>query len=438
MLERIINENLIDIDLKIDDSFSHNIKLFDYQLKALENVSKFLNLAYENKEFNKEKIYNLYKEYNINDDNLKLNDIEIGDSNLSELLLNKKQKEIEFKELVNRCSFWMATGSGKSLVMIKLIEILHLLMQKNKIAKNNILILAPTEDILNQLKNHINTYNSYHTFLPIELRELRDFDGKISNNKNRIIVYYYRSNNIVDSDTKEKELNFMEFYNEGKWYLILDEAHKGETSKNLSKRKALFTIIAKNGVIFNFSATFSDELDKVTTIFDFKLDKFLQAGYGKKLMLMDSSVSTKNDNQLESIAKSLILLAQIRKDYEQIKQHGNYYHSPLMMTIANKVNTENADLKIFFEQLSLIAEGDFDFNKLKNELNSEINKDYLFGLGNLNRKITITKEEFYKYVFNAPNPSKLEYAYSKNKNELVFKSKNSEEYFMHNLCRRYY
>jgi len=431
MLEKILNERIIDIDFDIDKRFSNEINLFDYQLKALENVIKFLSLAFENNKFNKEKIFSLYEDENIDLENLKLNDLQIGEDSFSEIFLGKKQKEIHFKELVNRCSFWMATGSGKSLVMIKLVEILYKLIQKEKIPKRNILILAPTDDILNQLENHIKIYNSFYTSLPIEFRNLKEFDGKIANDKNKIVVYYYRSNNIVDSETKEKELNFMEFYNNGNWYLILDEAHKGESSKNnLSKRKALFTLIAKNGVIFNFSATFSDELDKVTTIFDFKLDKFLRAGYGKKLMLMDSSVSIKNENQLESIAKSLIILAQMRKDYEKIKGYGEYYHSPLMMTIANRVNTENADLKIFFEKLALIAEGKFNFKRIKKELNEEIDKDYLFGLGKLDKNINLSEEEFYKYVFNASNPAKLEYAYSKNKNELVFKSKNSEEYFM--------
>jgi len=431
MLEKILNEKIIDIDLDIDKRFSNNINLFDYQIKALENTIKFLNLAFENNRFNKEKIFSLYEEENINLENLKLNDLYIGENYLSKMLIGKKQKEIPFKELVNRCSFWMATGSGKSLVMIKLIEILYKLMQNEKISKNNILILAPTDEILTQIENHIKIYNSFHTSLPIEFRNLKEFDGKIANNKNKIVIYYYRSNNIVDSETKEKELNFMEFYNDGKWYLILDEAHKGESSKNnLSKRKAIFTLIAKQGIIFNFSATFTDELDKVTTIFDFKLDKFLRSGYGKKLMLMDSSVSTDNENLLESIAKSLMILAQIRKDYEKIKTYGDYYHSPLMMTIAHKVLTEDSDLKKFFSNLALIAEGQFDFEKIKKELNEEIDKKDYFEIEKLNRKIDLNKEEFYKYIFSASNPAKLEYAYSKNKNELVFKSKNSEKYFM--------
>ena len=47
---------------------------------------------------------------------------------------------IPFQNFVNRMAFWMATGSGKSLVIIKLIEILDNLMKKDLIPTNNILM----------------------------------------------------------------------------------------------------------------------------------------------------------------------------------------------------------------------------------------------------------------------------------------------------------
>lgn len=53
----------------------------------------------------------------------------------------------------------MATGSGKSIVMIKLIEILYTLSKKNYVNENDILILAPTDKILDKkyTKNLIDT-----------------------------------------------------------------------------------------------------------------------------------------------------------------------------------------------------------------------------------------------------------------------------------------
>jgi superfamily II DNA or RNA helicase len=46
----------------------------------------------------------------------------------------------------------MATGSGKSIVMIKLIEMLKKMSEKGVIPANDILILAPTDKILEQSK----------------------------------------------------------------------------------------------------------------------------------------------------------------------------------------------------------------------------------------------------------------------------------------------
>ena len=414
----------------MNDKFSHNITLFEYQKKALEKAKEFLEEIFDNQVLNIKKAFDFYYYKDVSVKDLKLNDIKIGNNYFSELYLRQKTKTIPFSNLANRCSFWMATGSGKSLVMIKLIELLDELMI-DKIKKNNILILAPTDTILEQIKFHIDLYNSYHTSKPIKLKNLKDFDGEIADFNGEIVVYYYRSNNIVDSESKDKQLNFNEFLNNGNWYLILDEAHKGESKNSLSKRKSIFSLIAKNGVIFNFSATFTDEIDKKTVIFDFKLDKFLNAGYGKKIMLLDDSVSVNENYQLENIAKSLILLAQIRKDYKKIRKYGTFYHSPLMMTIANTVNTPDADLKIFFQKLLEIAKENFDFNKLVNDLNQELkNKEYMFNLGILKRNINLTFKEFFQYVFNASSGGDIEYSYSENKNELLFKLKNSEEYFM--------
>ena len=49
-----------------------------------------------------------------------------------------------------------------------------------------------------------------------------------------------------------------------KWFVFLDEAHKG--AREDSKRKAYYSRLVKNGFLFNFSATFTDEDDIVTTV----------------------------------------------------------------------------------------------------------------------------------------------------------------------------
>ena len=84
-----------------------------------------------------------------------------------------KKEDFSIEKLLNRASFWMATGSGKSIVMIKLIEILYQLSSKEYIDKNDILILAPTNKILKQVKEHIEDFNKHSNFT-LELNSLKE------------------------------------------------------------------------------------------------------------------------------------------------------------------------------------------------------------------------------------------------------------------------
>lgn len=61
--------------------------------------------------------------------------------------------KIPFSYFINRMSFWMATGSGKTLVIVKLIELLGTLMSRGEIPKKDILFLTCREDLLDQFKN---------------------------------------------------------------------------------------------------------------------------------------------------------------------------------------------------------------------------------------------------------------------------------------------
>ena len=48
----------------------------------------------------------------------------------------------------------MATGSGKSLIIVKAIEYLYDLMNRDELPKKEILLLLPNENIINDLYPH--------------------------------------------------------------------------------------------------------------------------------------------------------------------------------------------------------------------------------------------------------------------------------------------
>ena len=75
----------------------------------------------------------------------------------------------------------MATGSGKTIDLIKLIEILDKLITSKLIPENDILILTHRDDLIDQIKEHIDEYNKMRS-RRIKLWDLRRYaDVKTGN-----------------------------------------------------------------------------------------------------------------------------------------------------------------------------------------------------------------------------------------------------------------
>jgi hypothetical protein len=436
ILQKIAQDLLENRDLRVDinsefdlNKFSSNISLFTYQQEALKNIIAILDLYYSDKV----KLKNYYELKGFNEDKF-------------------KKENLTIKKILNRASFWMATGSGKSIVMIKLIEVLYQLSSKNYIDKNDILILAPTNKILKQVKEHIIEFNKYSNFT-LELNSLKDYE-KIKNEKNlfttdSINIFYYRSD-LIDNESNVskkidgKRLNYENYLNNGKWYIILDEAHKGKDE--LSAKKNYYNEMAKNGFIFNFSATFVDNIDKISTIYNFNLAKFNEAGYGKNIKVIDEEFKGFNkskikeefnpDDKKDIILKSCILFSAIKKSYKLLKDiDESLYHNPLMITVANTVNIKNADLKLYFLSLLEIAKEKPDnFEKLKDELSNKLNNNnrYIFGDEIVTQKFIdfiddISYKDILEYVFNSDSSGVIECKRTSLKDELIFKIKTSSK-----------
>lgn len=440
--------------------FGSDWELFPYQQKAVENTTALLYLLYRDwrnglVDKNKQNIVHLYRGNGLDQD--LENGLAITEDSGNFKFLSQffpAGTRIPFETFINRAAFWMATGSGKTLVMIKLLAILADLIDKKLIPPKDILILAPKDEILTQIKDHIDKFNS-GSEITINFRNLKEYD-KVKNqqsifNKKEITVFYYRADNIAGKDmvAKKKDgqrLNYESIFNNGNWYLILDEAHKGE--KETSKRQQYFMALTQNGFLFNFSATFTDDLDIATTIFDYKLDTFLKEGYGKTLYVADSNFQNFNrrdkddfsDNDKKNIiAQSLLVFALAKSHFYKLREvNKNLYHAPLLITLANSVNTEEADLKIFYKLLAEISIGNFDFEKAKNNLVTKLegNKKYLFGLGEIDIHLIaelrgLKEKDFREAVFNTKNKGNIEIVkFRDNSRELAFKSVNSDKYFM--------
>jgi len=446
--------------------FSKEKTLWDFQTEALKSAIKVLWRYYDEKidYTDKEKdevnfqrknfLFNLYK----SDPNFPEKNIDYDLTKKEEAKSKKLLKEfypvveekISFSHFINRMCFWMATGSGKTLVIVKLIEVLKYLMERKEIPQNDILFLTCRDDLLETFVDYINEFNSSQNDIYIRLRSLKEYSETKRETQSifkdkEITVFYYRSDNIW-TEQKEKKIDFKNYENFGKWYILLDEAHKGDDEDSI--RKTIFSIFSRNGFIFNFSATFVDPRDFLTTGFNYNLKEFVEAGYGKQIYISQEEIKAFKDKddfsepeKQKIVLKSLILLSYIKKFAYKIKSvDKNLYHSPLLLTLVNSVNIEDADLKLFFKEIEKIAKGKINtkiFDSAKDELKETLGNENKTIIPEdieltLDKKILdkISYEDILKDIFNSKTPGSIEVLIiPNNRKEMIFKLRTSERPF---------
>ena len=443
LLNGIIKENFRDFSSfsGIDfSSFSFGLNLTDYQQEALKYAIASLKLYYKN--IGNEKL--IYK-YN--------RDLP------SENWLGEHQ--------INRASFWMATGSGKTIVMIKLIEILHLLQESGKIGKKPIMLLVPNDKILNQFKQRIQDYNQFNS-TPIRVFELREYESNVLDlYPNEINLFLGRSDLLdveenVGKKSDAKRLNYKNFLSSNGWYILLDEAHRGDSKDSIrkeyinqlarglgSERIEYDEVEKKRGFIFNFSATFSDELDLQTCAFNYNLEKFNNDGYGKNIAILDEKLQFKenenNEEKINRVIESFIIFGTIKKSkkilFEKYTSQSSkplLYHNPLMISVSDEVNTPKAGIKLYFEALLRVMGTKVEnFESIKSQMLEKLKSQKLyFSSQDLSKEFLkileeITLDEIREGVFHSKEISTCEaYRIKGNAKELVFKSKNADKPFL--------
>ncbi|GAA9642871.1 DEAD/DEAH box helicase family protein [Helicobacter pylori] len=439
-----INEPLERLDFK---SFDSNKELLDYQQQALINAFRMLVAYFRDFKESKKAFYAFYQEHysfaNCDFTNKKLNP-------LLKAYFKVENHCVSFENFINRLAFYMATGSGKTIVIIKLVELLSVAMGMGLIPKKNIMFFSANENLIKQFEKEIEKYNRGKDFSKqIDFKNLKsithkDFHHASKGFFEKIALFYYRADLMSDEESKENLLNYKDYWDNGENYVILDEAHKG--NKYESKRQAIFSLLSLKGFLFNFSATFTEESDLITSVYNLSVGEWVKLGYGKESVLLKKNnlnafkdLKDLNDREKEIALLKALLLLGMQKRY---KTEG-YFHDPLMLVFTHSVNVKNSDAEIFFKTLARVIENDdeSDFNRAKDDLLEELkNPEFLFSDGKDKEKeykIKVFKEGLKSMdfkglkeeVFYASNGHIEVIINPKNNQEIAFKLNTSDKVF---------
>ncbi|MFP6073214.1 DEAD/DEAH box helicase family protein [Helicobacter pylori] len=437
-----INEPLEMLDFK---SFDNNKELLDYQQQALINAFRMLVAYFRDFKENKKEFYAFYQKH------YSFANCDFAKKKLNPLLKSHFKVEnncVSFENFINRLAFYMATGSGKTIVIIKLVELLSVAIRMGLIPKKNIMFFSANENLIKQFEKEIEKYNrGKDYFKQIDFKNLKsvtnkDFYHAPKDFFQKIVLFYYRADLMNDEESKENLLNYKDYWDNGENYVILDEAHKGNKSE--SKRQAIFSLLSLRGFLFNFSATFTEESDLITAVYNLSVGEWVKLGYGKESVLLKKNnlnafkeLKDLNDREKEIALLKALLLLGMQKRY----QTEGYFYDPLMLVFTHSVNVKNSDAEIFFKTLARVIENDdgSDFLKAKEDLLEELkNPEFLFSDDkDKDYKVKVFKEGLKSMdfkglkeeVFYASNGHIEVIINPKNNQEIAFKLNTSDKVF---------
>ncbi|MBH0233068.1 DEAD/DEAH box helicase family protein [Helicobacter pylori] len=437
-----INEPLEMLDFK---SFDNNKELLDYQQQALINAFRVLVAYFRDFKENKKEFYAFYQKH------YSFANCDFAKKKLNHLLKSHFKVEnhcVSFENFINRLAFYMATGSGKTIVIIKLVELLSVAIRMGLIPKKNIMFFSANEHLIKQFEKEIEKYNRGKDYSKqIDFKDLKSVTNKDfyrapkDSLMKKIALFYYRAD-LMNDEGKENLLNYKDYWDNGENYVILDEAHKGNKSE--SKRQAIFSLLSQKGFLFNFSATFTEESDLITAVYNLSVGEWVKLGYGKESVLLKKNnlnafkeLKDLNDREKEIALLKALLLLGMQKRY----QTEGYFYDPLMLVFTHSVNVKNSDAEIFFKTLARVIENDdeSDFVKAKEDLLEEIkDPEFLFSDGkDKDYKVKVFKEGLKSMdfkglkeeVFYASNGHIEVIINPKNNQEIAFKLNTSDKVF---------
>lgn len=246
---------------------------------------------------------------------------------------------------LNKIAFWMATGSGKTLLMhVNILQYEHYLKRygrRNEL--NRIILLTPNEGLSRQ---HLNEFALSNITADLFAKNGQDL---FSTRKVEIIDIHK-----LREEAGDKTVAVESF--EGNNLVMVDEGHRGtssaETGQWMKRREAL----CENGFSFEYSATFGQavkastnrELEQIYAkciLVDYSYKYFYHDGYGKEFRILNLT-DDDFDYRQKYLTACLLSFYQQQSFYEIWNREWASFllEKPLCVFVGGKVNavrTEN-------------------------------------------------------------------------------------------------
>jgi len=260
------------------------------------------------------------------------------------------------EEDLKKLAFWMATGSGKTLIMhINYWQILKYF----KSDWDNVILITPNEGLSKQHYEELKLSG-----IPCKL-----YDGNIDNLKTKDEEILIIDIHKLTEEKKGEGVSVDISYFDGKNLVFIDEGHKGAGRESETGWKSIREKIAKSGFIFEYSATFGQIIEfrkngqpktgksnqtnlelyneyVKAIIFDYSYKYFYTDGHGK-----DFYVYNINKDAYAESQRDLLLTAGLLSFYEQLaifeedKKRLREYNieKPLWVFVGSKVTGEGVN-----------------------------------------------------------------------------------------------
>ncbi len=286
--------------LQYDENIQNYVKKINYKrepvsLKYFQYLALlFTEIVLDNLKNNKEEFLNKLNEFlnNYNKEN--------------------KLKLDEFTEQdLKKLAFWMATGSGKTLIMhINYYQFLNY----NLFSPDNIILITPN---LGLSKQHFEELQKSG----IPCRLYSENPNTFFKSRNEILVI--EMTKFVEEKKGGGVTLPVETF-EGKNLIFVDEGHKGKKSEE-QKWARLRDRLSENGFVFEYSATFGQILSErepeilkeyaKSIIFDYSYKYFYLDGYGKDFLVLNvRRIPSTNSQEFQKV----MFVANLLSFYEQL------------------------------------------------------------------------------------------------------------------------